>query len=34
MLALLEDYYRGEGVIVPTVVADELPPNVKRIKPS
>jgi hypothetical protein len=33
MLTLLEEYYRDERVIVPTVMADELPPNVKRIKP-
>jgi hypothetical protein len=33
MLTLLEEYYRDEKVIVPTIIADELPPNVKRIKP-
>jgi hypothetical protein len=34
MLALLQEYYRGEGVIVPTVVGpDELPPDAKRVKP-
>jgi hypothetical protein len=34
MLALLEEYYGSEGVIVPAVVADELPPGVKLVKPS
>ena len=33
MLTLLEEYYRGESVIVPTVIADELPPNAKQVKP-
>ena len=33
MLTLLEEYYRGASVIVPTVVADELPPNAKQVKP-
>lgn len=32
MVALLEEYYRNESVIVPAVVADELPPNIKHVK--
>lgn len=33
MLALLNEYYRGEAVIVPAVVADELPQNTKQVTP-
>lgn len=33
MLTLLEEYYSGEGVVVPAVVTDELPPDVKKVKP-
>ncbi|HYG82236.1 MAG TPA: PilZ domain-containing protein, partial [Pyrinomonadaceae bacterium] len=34
MLALLQEYYRGEGVVVPTIVGpDELPPDAKRVRP-
>jgi PilZ domain len=34
MLALLEEYYRGESVIVPTIVsAEEVPANAKYVKP-
>ena len=34
MLALLQEYYRGEAVIVPTVVGpNDLPPDAKRVKP-
>jgi hypothetical protein len=34
MLCLLEDYYRGEGVIVPTIVSpEEGPLSAKPVKP-
>jgi hypothetical protein len=32
MLALLEEYYKGDSVIVPTVITDELPPKAKQVK--